>query len=93
MPNYFTCISLGLPGTGQSDKRDTEISTELYADDVAAFMEAVGIWRLHISGLSLGAAIGMWVAAKYPDKVKSLSLHSGWTRTDQYLKTVSKDGR
>ena len=29
----------------------------------------------------------MWLAAKYPDKVKSLSLHSGWTKTDPF-KTV-----
>jgi pimeloyl-ACP methyl ester carboxylesterase len=85
---HFTCISPDLPGTGQSDKRDGVLSTELYADDVAAFMEVVGIRRAHITGLSLGAAIGMWLAAKYPDKVKSLSLHSGWSRSDQYLKTV-----
>ncbi len=30
----------------------------------------------------------MWLAAKYPHKVKSLSLHSGWTKTDPFLKTV-----
>ena len=30
----------------------------------------------------------MWVAAKHPDKVKSLSVHGGWTRTDPYIKTV-----
>jgi pimeloyl-ACP methyl ester carboxylesterase len=30
----------------------------------------------------------MWLAAKYPDKVKSLSLHSGWTKTDAFVKTV-----
>jgi pimeloyl-ACP methyl ester carboxylesterase len=30
----------------------------------------------------------MWLAAKYPDKVKSLSLHSGWPKTDLFLKTV-----
>lgn len=85
---HFTCISLDLPGTGQSDKRHGVISTELYANDVAAFMAAAGISQAHISGLSLGAAIAMWVAARYPDKVKSLSLHSGWSRTDQYLQTV-----
>jgi pimeloyl-ACP methyl ester carboxylesterase len=30
----------------------------------------------------------MWLAGKYPDRVKSLSLHSGWTKSDPYLKTV-----
>jgi pimeloyl-ACP methyl ester carboxylesterase len=41
-----------------------------------------------VSGLSLGAATGLWLAAKHPDKVKSLSLHSGWTKTDPFLKAV-----
>src|SRR6185295_11131396 len=85
---HFTCFSLDLRGTGESDKPEGLITTELYADDVAAFMQAAGIPRAHISGLSLGAAVGMWLAAKHPDKVKSLSLHSPWTRSDQYLKTV-----
>jgi len=51
-------------------------------------MQAAGIQKAHISGLSLGAAIGMWLGAKYPDKVQSLSLHGGWTKPDPFLKTV-----
>jgi 3-oxoadipate enol-lactonase len=32
--------------------------------------------------------IGVWLAAKYPDKVESLSLHSGWTKSDAFIRTV-----
>jgi pimeloyl-ACP methyl ester carboxylesterase len=85
---HFTCISLDLRGTGESDNPEGVYSTEVLADDIAAFMQAVGIPRAHISGLSLGAAIGMWLAAKYPDKVTSLSLHSGWAKTDAFMRTV-----
>src|SRR5262245_1835908 len=85
---YFTCISIDLRGTGESDKPEGVYSTELFADDVAAFMQAAGIPKAHIAGLSLGAATGMWLAAKYPDKVKSLSLHSGWTKSDPFIKVV-----
>jgi len=85
---HFTCISVDLRGTGESDKPEGVYSTELFADDVAAFMQAIGIGRAHIFGLSLGAATGMWLGAKYPDKVKSLSLHSGWTRSDPFIKAV-----
>lgn len=85
---HFTCISVDLRGTGDTDKPEGVYSMELFADDVAAFMHAAGIQKAHISGLSLGAAVGMWLAAKYPDRVKSLSLHSGWTKTDSFLKTV-----
>jgi pimeloyl-ACP methyl ester carboxylesterase len=85
---HFTCISLDLRGTGETDKPTGTYSTELFADDVAALMQAIGVERAHISGLSLGAATGLWLAAKYPYRVKSLSLHSGWPRTDLFLKTV-----
>jgi pimeloyl-ACP methyl ester carboxylesterase len=85
---HFTCFSIDLRGTGESDKPEGVYSTELFADDVAAFMQAVGIPSAHISGLSLGAATGMWLAAKYPDRVKSLSLHSGWPKSDPFLKTI-----
>jgi len=85
---HFTCISVDLRGTGDTDKPEGIYSTELLADDVAAFMQAAGINKAHISGLSLGAATGMWLATKYPDKVQSLSLHSGWPKTDPFLKTV-----
>jgi pimeloyl-ACP methyl ester carboxylesterase len=89
----FTCISVDLRGAGESDKPDGVYTTELFADDIAAFMQAVGVGRAHVSGLSLGAATGMWLAAKYPDRVMSLSLHSGWPRSDPYLKTVVEGWR
>lgn len=85
---HFTCISLDLRGTGESDKPEGVWSTELFADDVAGFMQALGIASAHVSGLSLGAATGIWLAAKYPERVKSLSLHSGWTKSDPFIKTV-----
>src|SRR6266704_2619405 len=85
---HFTCISVDLRGAGESDKPEGSYSTELFADDVAAFIQVLGIQQAHIAGLSLGAATGMWLAAKYPDKVKSLSLHSAWSKTDPFLKAA-----
>src|SRR6266705_3523563 len=65
---HFTCISVDSRGAGESDKPEGSYSSELFADDVAAFMQALGIQKAHVAGLSLGAATGMWLAAKYPDK-------------------------
>jgi pimeloyl-ACP methyl ester carboxylesterase len=84
----FTCYTVDLRGAGLSGKPEGRYSTELFADDVAAFMRAVGIGRAHVSGLSLGAATGLWLAAKYPDLVKTLSLHSCWTASDEFLRVV-----
>jgi pimeloyl-ACP methyl ester carboxylesterase len=85
---HFTCISVDPRGAGETDKPGGAYTTELFADDVSAFMQVLGIDRAHVSGLSLGAAAGLWLAAKHPEKVKSLSVHSGWTKTDPFIKTV-----
>jgi 3-oxoadipate enol-lactonase len=79
---------VALRGAGESEKPAGGYSTETFADDVAALMQAIGIPAAHIYGVSLGAATGIWLAAKYPDRVKSLSLHSGWHKSDPYLKAV-----
>jgi pimeloyl-ACP methyl ester carboxylesterase len=85
---HFTCVSVDLRGTGESGRTEGLYSTELFADDVAALMQAIGVPRAHVLGLSLGSATGMWLAAKYPGKVKSLSLHSTWPKTDPFIKAV-----
>jgi 3-oxoadipate enol-lactonase len=85
---HFSCFTVDLRGAGLSGKPEGTYTTELVADDVAAFMQAAGIDRAHVGGLSLGAATGMWLAAKYPARVKSLSLHSAWHRTDPFLTVV-----
>jgi 3-oxoadipate enol-lactonase len=85
---HFTCILIDPRGAGETDKPDSAYTIELMADDVSGLMQAIGVERAHISGLSLGGAIGLWLAAKYPEKVKSLSVHSGWSKSDVFLKTV-----
>lgn len=90
---HFTCISVDLRGAGLTDKPAGTYTTELFADDIARFMDALGVERAHITGLSLGAAVGMWLAAKYPNKVLTLSLHSAWPKTDPFLVTAVEGWR
>ena len=85
---HFTCISLDLRGTGEPTSRQAPIPPEILADDVAAFMRVAGIGKAHIAGLSLGAAVAMWLAANNPDNVESLSLHGGWPKTDAFQRTI-----
>jgi pimeloyl-ACP methyl ester carboxylesterase len=85
---HFRCIAIDLPGSGDSDKPPGPYSTEGYADQVAAFLGAVGVEQAHVGGVSLGAAVGMHLAARHPGRVRSLSLHSAWDTSDLYLKTV-----
>ena len=90
---YFTCISVDPRGAGETDKPEGVYSTELFAEDISGLMQALGIERAHIAGLSLGAAIGMWLAVKQPQKVKSLSIHSGWAKTDAFIEAIIESWR
>jgi 3-oxoadipate enol-lactonase len=90
---HFTCYTVDLRGAGLSSKPEGTYTTELLADDVAGFMTEAGLDQAHIWGLSLGAATGMWLAAKYPARVTSLSLHSAWTATDPFLTVVVEGWR
>jgi pimeloyl-ACP methyl ester carboxylesterase len=85
---HFACWSVDLRGTGASDEGDRPYSTALFAGDLAAFMDAVGIDKAHIFGVSLGAGVGMRFAAAFPERTLSLSLHGPWSHTDPYVRTV-----
>jgi 3-oxoadipate enol-lactonase len=85
---HYTCFSVDLRGAGLSGKPEGVYTTELMADDIAAFMQAAGIGQAHIFGVSLGASVGTWLAAKYPERVKTLQLHSAWDKTDPFLRVI-----
>ncbi|MGH3154985.1 MAG: alpha/beta fold hydrolase [Streptosporangiaceae bacterium] len=89
----FTCFTVDLRGAGLSGKPEGTYTTGLLADDIAGFMQAAGVDRAHVAGLSLGAATGMWLAARHPERVKSLSLHSSWPATDPFLRVVVEGWR
>jgi pimeloyl-ACP methyl ester carboxylesterase len=77
----------------ESDKPPGPYSTEGYADQLAALLHAIGIEQAHVAGMSLGAAVGMHLAARHPGRVRSLSLHDGWPAGDDYLKIVVEQWR
>jgi pimeloyl-ACP methyl ester carboxylesterase len=85
---HFTCICVDLPGSGESDKPVGPYSTEAYADQLSGLLGALGVERAHVAGVSLGAGVAMHLAARHPERVRSLSLHSAWDRSDEYLRTV-----
>jgi 3-oxoadipate enol-lactonase len=89
LPAYseqFSCIAIDLPGSGESDTPPEPYSTEGYADQVAAFLGAIGVEQAHVAGVSLGAGVAMHLAARHPGRVRSLSLHSAWDTSDSYLR-------
>jgi 3-oxoadipate enol-lactonase len=90
---HFSCIAVDLPGTGESDTPLGPYTTEAYADQLAGFLGAVGIEQAHVAGTSLGAAVGLHLAARHPGRIRSLSLHSSWHASDPFLRAVVEQWR
>ena len=57
---------------GQAPARGYAVSD--FGDDVAAFLDALGIERAAIVGHSMGAAVALQMAADYPERVSGLAL-------------------
>ena len=64
--------ALELQGHGRTNDIDRPITYPNLADDVAAFMDAVGIKKADVFGYSMGAVAGLQVAIRYPEKVDQL---------------------
>ena len=61
-------------GHGQSDKPAGPYSVELFADDLAALLAAVGWPTAMVAGASMGGCIAIAFAAAYPEKLDGLGL-------------------
>ena len=66
----FTCISPDTPGNGNSDPlslSDPDMAD--YGDNVAAFLDALGIDKIAVYGFHTGASVGAAFAARHPNRV------------------------
>lgn len=70
--DHYRLILVDLRGHGKSDKPETGYHIDQMARDVVGIMQHLKLERAHIVGSSLGAEVGLSVAANYPQKVLSL---------------------
>src|SRR5215813_7179060 len=79
-------------GFGESDKPAGPYSPQLFAKDFAGLVQACGVARAHIVGISMGGVIAQRFALDFPEYVESLTListssevgaqaHAAWEKT------------
>jgi pimeloyl-ACP methyl ester carboxylesterase len=69
-------IAFDSRGAGRTDKPDAPYSIELMAADALGVMDALGVSRADVLGISLGGRIALELALGHPERVERLILVS-----------------
>jgi pimeloyl-ACP methyl ester carboxylesterase len=75
-------------GAGQSDAPDDAYTTRGMAEDLLALLDALGVERAHLLGLSLGGAIAQEAVLAAPARFASLQLHATWAGPHPYFRAL-----
>jgi 2-hydroxy-6-oxonona-2,4-dienedioate hydrolase len=73
---HFNCYAIDMVGNGFSDKPDIDYEIPVYVEHVKNFAAAVGLKRVSIIGVSLGAWIAVRFAVTHPQLIDKLTLMS-----------------
>ena len=82
----YRCIVFDNRGAGRSDHPPAPYDLEVMAADAIAVLDAAGVGRAHILGVSMGGIFAQIIAVRHPDRVRSLVLactacrHHEWRR-------------
>jgi pimeloyl-ACP methyl ester carboxylesterase len=82
LSDEFDIVAWDAPGCGRSSDPPAGFGMSDYADDVAALVEALGLDRPHVVGMSFGGGLALAVYERHPALARSLvlaSAYAGWT--------------
>jgi 3-oxoadipate enol-lactonase len=65
----FRVVRYDLRGHGGSDVSPGPITVDRLGQDVVDLLDALGIERAHVCGLSVGGLVSIWLAARHPDRL------------------------
>lgn len=89
----FRVIAMDLRGHYRSDDGDEFITMEIYADDVIALVEKLGIDKAHFVGLSMGGLICQEMTKKYQDRMISMTLSDAAGFYPEEMRTTGLEER
>jgi pimeloyl-ACP methyl ester carboxylesterase len=76
LSKMFKLVLFDNRGAGRTGVSDREYSMKLFADDTAGLMDALGISKAHILGVSMGGMVAQELVLNYPERVAKLVLCS-----------------
>ena len=70
----YRCITFDFRGQGKSEVTKSGYDMDTLCEDAVALIKALNIIHCHFVGLSMGGFVGMRLASRYPELLKSLIL-------------------
>jgi 2-hydroxy-6-oxonona-2,4-dienedioate hydrolase len=71
---HYACHAIDMLGHGYTGKPDYRYEIPRYVEHLVAYLDAVGLDRVHLAGESLGGWVAGWLAIEAPERVASLQL-------------------
>lgn len=83
----FQLIVIDARGTGRSSRPKAYLKTtaRAMAQDAAQLLDVLGIEKVHLGGMSIGASVAQEFAIAWPERLLSLSLHCSWAKSDEWF--------
>ena len=89
----FRTILVENRGSGRSSKPQEGYTTSVMSEDIFGLLEHLEIEQAHVVGKSMGGMIAQVLAARHPEKIRSLVLVSSLMRHDDYGEELLELGR
>lgn len=70
----YRCIAIDHRGHGKSDRTYGQYSISGMADDAIGVLDALGVDRVHLVGLSMGGMVAQELVLAHPDRVRTLAV-------------------
>lgn len=74
LASRYRCVTIDWRGQGRSPAASGGYDMDTLADDAAAIITELALGKVHYVGLSMGGFVGMRLAARRPELIRSLSL-------------------
>lgn len=70
----YRTLAVDTRGAGRSDKPEGPYSIDMFADDIAAVLDALDLPRAHVVGHSMGGFVAQRFAARHPNRAHSITV-------------------
>ena len=87
----FQVVDYDMRGYGQSDRPVQHYDMEVWADDAAGLLDALGLREAHVHGTSMGGMIAIVFAGKYPERTTSVVINCAAARLGMAGRLVFKN--